>query len=62
VEPRLIPVRQADLSLRAERPKYCVLSNAKLRSAGITMPGWQDALGRYLSAVRDDVGDELSDS
>ena len=49
VEPKLVPVRMADMVLRAERPVYCVLSNAKLAALGITMPAWQDAVGRYLS-------------
>ena len=40
----------ADMSLRARRPQYCALSNAKLQALGITMPAWQDALARYLEA------------
>jgi len=50
VEPRLVPVRMADVHLRAERPLYCALSNQKLVSTGLTMPGWQDALRRCLAA------------
>jgi dTDP-4-dehydrorhamnose reductase len=50
VEPRLTPIRMADLHLRATRPLYCALSNEKLRSIGIEMPSWQDALARSLSA------------
>lgn len=38
----------AEARLRAKRPRYCALSNEKLRAAGITMPTWQDALDRYL--------------
>jgi dTDP-4-dehydrorhamnose reductase len=49
VEPRLVPVRMADVRLRADRPLYCALSNQKLASAGVTMPGWQDALARSLT-------------
>jgi dTDP-4-dehydrorhamnose reductase len=48
LEPRLTPARMADMQLRASRPRYCALSNAKLRSIGIDMPSWQDALARYL--------------
>ena len=48
VEPRLTKVRMADMNLRARRPVYCALSNDKLRSIGIDMPTWQDALARYL--------------
>ena len=50
LEPRFTPVRMSDVQLRAARPLYCVLSNAKLRDAGIDMPSWQDALVRYLAA------------
>jgi dTDP-4-dehydrorhamnose reductase len=42
------PVRLADMKLRADRPVYCALSNAKLAAAGIQMPSWQDALTRYI--------------
>jgi dTDP-4-dehydrorhamnose reductase len=48
VEPRFTPVRMADMRLRAQRPMFCALSNEKLRSAGVDMPAWQDALQRYL--------------
>lgn len=48
IEPRLVPIRLDQLKLRAERPKYCALSNEKLRSAGIEMPTWQDAVARYV--------------
>jgi dTDP-4-dehydrorhamnose reductase len=49
---RLRPVRMADVGLRAQRPQYCALSNARLARAGAVMPDWQDALGRYLTARR----------
>jgi dTDP-4-dehydrorhamnose reductase len=52
VEPRLTPVRMSDVQLRAKRPLYCALSNEKLRSAGIAMPPWQDAMQRFLTASR----------
>ena len=48
LEPRLVPVRFDEVKLRAQRPRYCALSNEKLRSVGIEMPQWQDALRRYL--------------
>jgi len=50
VEARLAPVRLADVKMRAARPQYCALSNAKLASVGVTMPTWQDALDRYVSS------------
>jgi dTDP-4-dehydrorhamnose reductase len=51
LEPKLTPVRMADMALRASRPQYCALSNEKLRHAGIEMPTWQDALARSLLAA-----------
>ncbi len=47
------PLRQKSItlesaSLRAARPRYCALSNAKLAAAGVVMPPWADALRRYL--------------
>jgi dTDP-4-dehydrorhamnose reductase len=57
VEPRLKPLRMADVPLRAQRPRYCALSNQKLIATGAAMPPWQDAIGRYLSVVRDEARD-----
>jgi dTDP-4-dehydrorhamnose reductase len=48
---RLVPVRFSEMALKAARPQYCALSNDKLRAAGVDMPTWQDALGRYLAAL-----------
>jgi dTDP-4-dehydrorhamnose reductase len=45
----LEPVTMNQAALRAPRPRYCALSNEKLRSVGITMPSWQDALRRALT-------------
>ncbi|MCE2514546.1 MAG: NAD(P)-dependent oxidoreductase [Acidobacteria bacterium] len=39
----------ADLRLRAARPAYCALSNARLAAAGVPMPAWQDAVARYAA-------------
>src|SRR5207249_8361335 len=55
VEPRFVPVRVADVPLRATRPRYCALSNERLRSVGIEMPEWQDALGRYVQSLKSEV-------
>jgi dTDP-4-dehydrorhamnose reductase len=52
IEPRANPVRVEDVKLKATRPKYCALSNAKLAALGIAMPSWQDALTRSLSDDR----------
>jgi dTDP-4-dehydrorhamnose reductase len=51
VEPRLTAVRMADVPMRARRPQYCALSNQKLRSAGVAMPPWRDALAQYLAEL-----------
>jgi dTDP-4-dehydrorhamnose reductase len=50
VPPTLTPVRMAEMTLKARRPLYCALSNAKLRAAGVPMSPWQDALARFVSA------------
>jgi dTDP-4-dehydrorhamnose reductase len=49
VEPNLVPVKVADVPMKARRPQYAALSNAKLARAGIQMPKWEDALRRYLT-------------
>ena len=36
--------------VRAARPRYSVLDNAKVSAAFGAMPQWQDALDRYLHA------------
>lgn len=51
IDARLTPVRVADVPLRAARPQYCAMSNERLRSAGVEMPTWQDAVARYASAL-----------
>ena len=51
VEPELVPVKVADVPMRARRPQYAALTNDKLVRAGIGMPTWQDALGRYLATL-----------
>lgn len=61
LEPRFAPVRMADVKLRASRPQYCALSNAKIRAAGIDMSSWQDALRTYVQALRDEIPDKVSD-
>ena len=45
---RLKPMTLESAHLKAPRPRYCALSNAKLAKAGIAMPDWKDALTRYL--------------
>lgn len=45
---KLVPTRVADVKMRAPRPQYCALSNAKLTRAGVRMPSWQDAIRRHV--------------
>jgi dTDP-4-dehydrorhamnose reductase len=47
--PRFEAIPASAAQLRAPRPRFCALSNAKLAAAGISMPTWQDALRRYLT-------------
>lgn len=58
VEPRFEIVRFADVRLPAARPQYSVLSNQKLRSLGIIMPAWQDALARHIKSIVDSHAQE----
>ncbi len=44
---RIVPISTAEVLMRAVRPRYCALSNAKLASAGMQMPHWKDALARH---------------
>lgn len=48
----IVPVRVADVTLKAKRPQYCALSGAKLVAAGVAMPSWQDAVARYVRKVK----------
>jgi dTDP-4-dehydrorhamnose reductase len=61
IEPRLTPVRMSEVALKAVRPQYCALSNEKLRSVGIEMPPWQEAVGRSLQPLRREVANQLTD-
>jgi dTDP-4-dehydrorhamnose reductase len=46
---RMRPITLDAVALKAPRPRYCALSNAKLAAAGVPMPEWTDALTRWLS-------------
>jgi len=52
VEPRLVPMRMADIKFRAPRPLYCALSTGKIEAAGAPMPAWQDAVRRFAADVK----------
>jgi dTDP-4-dehydrorhamnose reductase len=45
----IVDVPMRDAGLLASRPQYAALSNDKLARAGVVMPTWQDALGRYIA-------------
>jgi dTDP-4-dehydrorhamnose reductase len=47
---RLKPITLESVQLRARRPKYSALSNAKLAAMGIEMPDWRDALRRAFQS------------
>lgn len=51
VQPLFELVRFADVRLPAARPQFCALSNEKLKSRGIEMPSWEDALRRHVEAI-----------
>jgi dTDP-4-dehydrorhamnose reductase len=53
----LAPVKVDDVVMRARRPKYAALSNARLRDAGVDMPGWEDAIARHVQRRRVSRGD-----
>lgn len=36
----------------ARRPTYAAMSNAALAAAGVPLPTWQDAIARYVTALR----------
>lgn len=49
-ESLLKPISVRDVKLRASRPLFAALNNAKLAQAGCPMPSWQDAMARYLES------------
>ena len=52
LDPRLLVATSVqDVKMRAPRPQYAALSNAKLLAAGVMMPTWEDALTRYLARL-----------
>lgn len=49
----LTPMSVRDVTMRAQRPVYCALSNAKLGATlGEAMPRWEEAVGRYVARIR----------
>lgn len=48
VKASLTGCKTGDFPSPVKRPAYSVLSKAKLRRVGLSIPSWQDALPRYL--------------
>lgn len=48
LQANLSPCKTTDFFSPVKRPAYSVLSKAKLRSLGLSIPSWKDALPRYL--------------
>lgn len=46
------PITSAQLNRPARRPAYSVLSPAKLRSVGLELRPWQEALGAFMAELR----------
>jgi dTDP-4-dehydrorhamnose reductase len=46
---RMRPMTLDTATLRARRPRYSALSNAKLQAAGVTMRDWRVALREFLA-------------
>jgi dTDP-4-dehydrorhamnose reductase len=48
IQAKLSPVESSEFASPVKRPSYSVLSNAKARALGVSLPSWKDALRRYL--------------
>src|SRR5580704_3486562 len=48
IQAQLSPVKSSDFPSPVKRPSYSVLSKAKFRGLGLSIPSWKDALPRYL--------------
>jgi len=46
----IVPVSADGVALKAPRPRFCALSNARLASIGIEMPTWQMAVEHYAAS------------
>ncbi|GAB6101024.1 dTDP-4-dehydrorhamnose reductase [Thermococcus atlanticus] len=47
------PINSSELKRLARRPGFSALKNVKLEGIGLRMPGWEDALKRYLRVKHD---------
>jgi dTDP-4-dehydrorhamnose reductase len=48
LDAKLSPVKSSEFASPVKRPANSVLSKAKLRALGVSIPSWRDALPRYL--------------
>jgi dTDP-4-dehydrorhamnose reductase len=48
VNAKLSPIKSSEFASPVKRPTNSVLSKAKLRALGVSIPSWKDALRRYL--------------
>jgi dTDP-4-dehydrorhamnose reductase len=48
LDAKLSPVNSSEFASPVKRPANSVLSKAKLRELGVSIPSWKDALPRYL--------------
>ena len=48
IQAKLSPVKSTEFASPVKRPQYSVLSKAKARAVGVSLPSWKDALPRYL--------------
>jgi dTDP-4-dehydrorhamnose reductase len=49
----IVPVDRSGTSYAAGRPPFAVLQNTRARALGITLPGWRDAVERYVRWLGD---------
>lgn len=54
------PITTQEAGRAAARPPYAVLANRRLAEAGITLPHWTEALGRFMRDVRAAAPTEVS--
>ncbi len=48
IQANLSPTKTSDFFSAVKRPAYSVLSKAKFKSLGLSIPSWKEALPRYL--------------
>jgi dTDP-4-dehydrorhamnose reductase len=51
VQGHIESIASSDPPGKARRPRFCALSNDKLRAAGIEMPDWKSTITRHLRAI-----------